>query len=205
MSILDVVERAGYADQLHMTHALKYRMGQTPAQIVSRNTVAPMSFLYKTLPFWGFILSMFLDTTKGDVTVRKINAALFMTLDGVVEAPGSADTTLPDKRGWSMPFVDDEVGQVIGAGMAKYKQSKSVRCIRLYDWLLFDQHPSFLICLYLSVVCWHGLSQDIEIDGIALPEPVKQLLEGERRGQWRPRRPEATEHDPGLKPGPNPA
>ena len=50
--------------------------------------------------------------------MRKINAALFITLDGVVEAPGSGDTTLPDKRGWSMRFTSDEVGQVIGAGMA---------------------------------------------------------------------------------------
>src|SRR5215813_2919480 len=50
--------------------------------------------------------------------MRKINAALFITLDGVVEAPGSSDTTLPEHRGWSMPFVNDEVGQVIGAGMA---------------------------------------------------------------------------------------
>src|SRR5690349_16427908 len=50
--------------------------------------------------------------------MRKLNAALFITLDGVVEAPGPGDTTLPEKRGWSMPFTDDEVGQVIGAGMA---------------------------------------------------------------------------------------
>lgn len=50
--------------------------------------------------------------------MRKIIAALFITLDGVVEAPGSDDTTLPEKRGWSMPFTSDEVGQVIGAGMA---------------------------------------------------------------------------------------
>jgi dihydrofolate reductase len=50
--------------------------------------------------------------------MRKINAALFITLDGVVEAPGTGDTTLPEKRGWSMPFTSDEVGQVIGAGMA---------------------------------------------------------------------------------------
>lgn len=50
--------------------------------------------------------------------MRKINAALFITLDGVVEAPGLGDTTLPEKRGWSMPFMNDEVGQVIGAGMA---------------------------------------------------------------------------------------
>ncbi len=50
--------------------------------------------------------------------MRKINAALFITLDGVVEAPGPDDSTLPDKRGWSMPYMSDEVGQVIGAGMA---------------------------------------------------------------------------------------
>ncbi|MBZ0295560.1 MAG: dihydrofolate reductase family protein, partial [Anaerolineae bacterium] len=49
--------------------------------------------------------------------MRKINAALFVTLDGVFEAPGEGDTTLPEKRGWSMPFTDDEVGQVIGAAM----------------------------------------------------------------------------------------
>ncbi|MFZ0545381.1 MAG: dihydrofolate reductase family protein [Candidatus Promineifilaceae bacterium] len=49
--------------------------------------------------------------------MRKINAALFITLDGVVEAPGPVDTTLPEKRGWSMPFTDDEVGQIIGASM----------------------------------------------------------------------------------------
>jgi AraC-like DNA-binding protein len=49
--ILDVVEMAGYSDQPHMTRALKYLMGQTPAQIRSKNTDAPMSFLFKTLPF----------------------------------------------------------------------------------------------------------------------------------------------------------
>ena len=51
VSILDVVELAGYSDQPHLTRALKYRMGPTPAQIVSKNTVAPMSYLFKTLPF----------------------------------------------------------------------------------------------------------------------------------------------------------
>jgi dihydrofolate reductase len=49
--------------------------------------------------------------------MRKINAALFITLDGVVEAPGG-ETSLPEQaRGWSMPFMNDEVGQVIGAAM----------------------------------------------------------------------------------------
>src|SRR3990172_8953060 len=45
--------------------------------------------------------------------MRKIISGLFMTLDGVVEAPGSADTTLPEKRGWSEPYVDQEVGMSI--------------------------------------------------------------------------------------------
>lgn len=49
--------------------------------------------------------------------MRKINAALFISLDGVYEAPGG-ETTLPeDRRGWSMPFTDDEVGGVIGASI----------------------------------------------------------------------------------------
>src|SRR5688572_17026754 len=54
---------------------------------------------------------------KKETSMRKINAALFITLDGVVEAPGSGDTTLPEKRGWSMPFMSEEVGQVIMGSM----------------------------------------------------------------------------------------
>jgi dihydrofolate reductase len=49
--------------------------------------------------------------------MRKIIAGLFMTLDGVVEAPGKGDTTLPDKRGWSEPYVDQEVGMSIFEAM----------------------------------------------------------------------------------------
>ena len=36
-----------------------------------------------------------------------------MTLDGIVEAPGSADTTLPEKRGWSDPYMSQEIGMSI--------------------------------------------------------------------------------------------
>jgi dihydrofolate reductase len=50
--------------------------------------------------------------------MRKLTAGIFITLDGVVEAPGSGDTTLPDKRGWSMPYTDEEVGGFIMNGMA---------------------------------------------------------------------------------------
>jgi dihydrofolate reductase len=45
--------------------------------------------------------------------MRKITAGLFITLDGVVEAPGSGDTTLPEKRGWSQAFTSDDVGMEI--------------------------------------------------------------------------------------------
>jgi len=50
--------------------------------------------------------------------MRKLTSGIFITLDGVVEAPGTGDTTLPDKRGWSMPFTDEEVGAFIMGGMA---------------------------------------------------------------------------------------
>jgi len=44
--ILDVVYRAGYFDQPHLTRSLKYLIGQTPADI-TRGT-RQLSFLYKT-------------------------------------------------------------------------------------------------------------------------------------------------------------
>jgi dihydrofolate reductase len=45
--------------------------------------------------------------------MRKIIASLFITLDGVVEAPGGGGTTLPEKRGWSQQFMMPEIGQLI--------------------------------------------------------------------------------------------
>lgn len=45
--------------------------------------------------------------------MRRIISGLFMTLDGVVEAPGSGDTTLPEKRGWSEPYMSQEIGMSI--------------------------------------------------------------------------------------------
>jgi len=47
-AILDTVEDAGYFDQPHLTRALKYRIGLTPAQIQEKNRTASVSFLYKT-------------------------------------------------------------------------------------------------------------------------------------------------------------
>jgi hypothetical protein len=46
VSILDAVHESGYFDQAHLTRSLKYRIGQTPAEI-SRGT-RQLSFLYKT-------------------------------------------------------------------------------------------------------------------------------------------------------------
>jgi dihydrofolate reductase len=45
--------------------------------------------------------------------MRRIVSGLFITLDGVVEAPGSGDTTLPEKRGWSDPYMSQEIGMSI--------------------------------------------------------------------------------------------
>jgi Helix-turn-helix domain len=46
VSILDTVHAAGYFDQAHLTRSLKYRVGQTPAQIIRGEE--QLSFLYKT-------------------------------------------------------------------------------------------------------------------------------------------------------------
>jgi hypothetical protein len=46
VSILDTVDQLGYADQPHLTRALKYFSGQTPAQLIS--TSEQLSFLFKT-------------------------------------------------------------------------------------------------------------------------------------------------------------
>jgi dihydrofolate reductase len=45
--------------------------------------------------------------------MRKIIAGVFLTLDGVMEAPGNGDTTLPEQRGWSEPFMSEELGNLM--------------------------------------------------------------------------------------------
>lgn len=47
-AIADVVHRAGYFDQAHLTRSLKYLIGQTPGEIVRRTR--QLSLLYKTAP-----------------------------------------------------------------------------------------------------------------------------------------------------------
>jgi methylphosphotriester-DNA--protein-cysteine methyltransferase len=42
--IIDVVHRAGFFDQPHLTRSLRHRIGQTPAQIATGTR--PLSFLY---------------------------------------------------------------------------------------------------------------------------------------------------------------
>lgn len=51
VSIPDTIYEAGYFDQPHLTRALKYFIGQTPAQIVRKSMSEQLSFLYKTRPF----------------------------------------------------------------------------------------------------------------------------------------------------------
>lgn len=48
ISILDTVYQLGYADQAHLTRALKHLIGQTPAQITDIRNSEQMSFLFNT-------------------------------------------------------------------------------------------------------------------------------------------------------------
>jgi len=50
-SILDTVEQAGYADQAHLTRAMKYLIGKTPAQIINKSEPEQLSLLFKTETF----------------------------------------------------------------------------------------------------------------------------------------------------------
>ena len=49
--------------------------------------------------------------------MRKIVAALFMSLDGVVEGPGPTDAF--EKAGWTMPYYVPEIGEYIGQSSAE--------------------------------------------------------------------------------------
>ncbi len=51
VSIPDTIYAAGYFDQPHLTRALRYFIGQTPAQISGKSRSEQLSFLYKTTPF----------------------------------------------------------------------------------------------------------------------------------------------------------
>jgi AraC-like DNA-binding protein len=48
LSILDVIDEAGYYDQPHLTRSLKSFIGQTPTQLRQKNGPEQLSFLYKT-------------------------------------------------------------------------------------------------------------------------------------------------------------
>ncbi len=50
--------------------------------------------------------------------MRKINAALFISLDGVYEAPGGESSLPKEAQNWSMPYTTPEVEEVIGGAMA---------------------------------------------------------------------------------------
>src|SRR5687768_15690087 len=51
ISIFDTVHQAGYADQPHLTRALKRFIGKTPVQIINKTESEQMSLLFKTDPF----------------------------------------------------------------------------------------------------------------------------------------------------------
>jgi AraC-like DNA-binding protein len=51
VTILDTVDLTGYADQAHLTRALKHFMGKTPTQITHKTEPEQMSLLFKTTIF----------------------------------------------------------------------------------------------------------------------------------------------------------
>jgi dihydrofolate reductase len=54
--------------------------------------------------------------------MSKIVVTNSLTLDGVMQAPGRPDEDLRggfDRGGWALPFNDEVLGQVMGAGMAQ--------------------------------------------------------------------------------------
>ena len=51
VSIFDTLQKAGYADQAHLTRSLKHFIGKTPAQIINKTEPEQMSLLFKTEPF----------------------------------------------------------------------------------------------------------------------------------------------------------
>jgi AraC-like DNA-binding protein len=48
--ILETAARAGYADQAHLTRALRHYIGQTPARLLRPDRDESMSLLFKTAP-----------------------------------------------------------------------------------------------------------------------------------------------------------
>jgi AraC-like DNA-binding protein len=48
ISILDTVDLTGYADQAHMTRALKRYIGITPTQILNKSESVQTSLLFQT-------------------------------------------------------------------------------------------------------------------------------------------------------------
>jgi AraC-like DNA-binding protein len=50
VSISDTVDLAGYTDQPHLTRALKYFIGKTPANIIQKSEPEQLSLLFKTAP-----------------------------------------------------------------------------------------------------------------------------------------------------------
>ena len=54
--------------------------------------------------------------------MSKVVVTNSLTLDGVMQAPGRADEDLRggfDSGGWALPYNDEVMGQVMGAGMAE--------------------------------------------------------------------------------------
>lgn len=49
--------------------------------------------------------------------MRKIIVGMYVTLDGVMEGPGPDEGF--EHAGWTMPYFDEEIGQVLGESMSR--------------------------------------------------------------------------------------
>jgi dihydrofolate reductase len=54
------------------------------------------------------LVATVVTTSESEIVMRKIVAGLFISLDGVVEAP----------ENWQMPYFNDEMGEAVGTKMA---------------------------------------------------------------------------------------
>lgn len=96
VSILDTVQRAGYFDQPHLARSLKRWIGQTPTEIVRGDQ--PLSFLYKTKP----------GLASYDAPMGRIIVTEFVSLDGVIEAPGGGEDY--KHAGWTFAISRGDEG-----------------------------------------------------------------------------------------------
>ena len=121
-----------------------------------------------------------------------ISVDLFITLDGVYQAPGGPDEDREggfEFGGWQAPYLDDESGEVIGAGIDRMDALLLGR--RTYDifasyWpnqgdnpiaVTFNALPKFVVSRSLTDPSWEGTTalSDVATDVRALKDRFDEI------------------------------